>query len=385
MRGIAGPGLSSSLGVFFPYIAAELGYSTGQLSLSVSLASVAGALFLPFGGKLFGCLSKRRATAVGVLLLAPAVAVLGWARSLFVWYLAAIPIGCGTVLLVNLMAPLWLCRLFPEGEGAALGYLMAGSGIVGAAVQPLLVRSISRFGWRMTYFGLGVTALILMMAALRYLPCEKSCAPDAVPDRSKALSAPRSADTRREFWTLFLFQGVITGFSMFRQHFSTFQRAAGFSEGTLGWALWLSMAAAALGAVLLGSLTRSFGAARSGAAALTLGAVSFLCFLRAGNTAMFLLAAALHGAASSAIGIVTPAMAREVFLEIDYGRRLSRVMVASPVCTLLFMQLFAFSFDHFGTYAPGLAAALTSLFLTLFLWTHAFSRFTRAARHRGGA
>lgn len=389
IRGLAGPALSSSLGVFFPYIAAELGYSTGQLSLSVSLASVAGALFLPIGGKLFGRLSQRGATALGILLLAPAVALLGSARSLFVWYLAAIPIGCGTVLLVSLMAPLWLRRLFPDEGGAALGYLMAGSGMVGAMVQPLLARSLSSFGWRRTYVGLGGFSCTLMLLALAWLPNappRASCAASApAPRGTEGSPAARPADTRRDLLALFLFQGVITGFSMFRQHFSTLHRAAGFSEGTLAWALWLSLAAAALGAVVLGSLTRAFGAARSGVLALLLGGVSFLCFLRAVNAPLFLLAAALHGAASSAIGIVTPAMAREVFPEANYARCLSRIMIASPVCTLLFMQLFAFSFDRSGTYFLGLCVGLFSLLSALFVWVRAFPRAFSVPRRRRGA
>lgn len=387
IRGLAGPGLFSSMGVFFPYIAASRGLSLSALSWTVSLAALSGAVFLPAAGKMYERYGARRMTLCGILLTAPVFALFGVAGKLWMTYLLAVPFGCGTVLLVNLMAPLFTERLFGTRQGGALGVLMAGSGAVGAAVQPLLAFWLASRGWQTAYFLLGGTAFCLMLLGFSQLPHlsvtprDDPSAPSAETSRPHATAKNKRRENTLVFLTLFLFQGVVTGYSHFRQSFAMFHQTAGFSQGILSLSLTFSMIGAAVGALSWGALTKRRGAAQCGSSVLLLGGISVLLFFFGAETpAAYLIACTLHGVVSAAIGVTVPALARECLPERDYGRALSRVMVSAPLATVLFMQLYGALYDASGSFVSSLWLLFFTLFTMLLLWWRCFG-VSRA--HRG--
>lgn len=399
LRGLAGPGLFSSLGVFFPLIAAAGGGSLGSLSLSVSLASLVGACFLPLAGRWYARYDFRRVTWIGALMMTVAYALYAASPNPVWRALLSLPLGCGMVMLVNLMAPCYL-RLRGTDTGSSLGFLVALSGLVGAAFQPALARVLAAAGWRITYLLFGACSLAVMGAAIHLLPSphrerECLCSGTRMPAGTEDAG---QGDTRQEdagagggetpgftapglFFSLFLFQGVITGFSMFHQHFSTFAAAAGLPHRTMTAALTLSMLTAAVGALALGFLTRRFGVGVTGVGVLVLGGVSVLLFgFVGGGAAGFLAASALHGAASGAIGVTVPAAARTLYPKEAYARVLSRVMVSSPLFTLLFMQIYGVTYDRTGGFGASLLLLLASLVLTAVVWSRMFSRRRERSR-----
>ena len=383
LRGLAGPGLFSSLGVFFPAVAEAGGGSLGMLSLSVSLASVAGACFLPLAGRLYGRHGFRRVTLGGVLAMTAAYALYAVSPAPAWRALLSLPLGCGMVMLVNLMAPCYL-RFRGADTGSSLGLLVALSGLTGAVFQPLLAMALAAWGWRVTYLVFGLGTLALMGGALLLLP--SVAAPEgSLPSRVPASSDASALDTspasgtgtapRGASISLFLYQGIITGFTMFHQHFSTFAEGAGLAGRTMTVALTLSMLTSAVGAFALGLLTRRYGAGRTGVGVLFLAAASVLLFgFTGGSTVGFLIAAALHGAASGAIGVTVPAAAREVYSEGDYARSLSRIMVSSPLFTLLFMQLYGVSYDRTGNFGVSLLVLLAALGAGTAIYSRVFGR-----------
>ncbi len=381
LRGLAGPGLFSSLGVFFPAVAEAGGGSLGVLSLSVSLASVAGACFLPLAGRLYERHDFRRVTLGGVLAMTAAYALYAVTPAPAWRALLSLPLGCGMVMLVNLMAPCYL-RFRGADSGSSLGSLVAISGLTGAVFQPLLAMALAAWGWRVAYLVFGLGVLALMGGALFLLPPVATPGVSPLPDVPAASDAPAHGSTvgagavpRGAFISLFLYQGIITGFAMFHQHFSTFAKGAGLASRTMTVALTLSMLTSAVGAFVLGLLTRRYGAGATGVGVLFLAAASVLLFgFTGGSTGGFLTAAALHGAASGAIGVTVPAAAREVYSEGDYARFLSRIMVSSPLFTLLFMQLYGVSYDRTGNFGVSLLVLLAALGVGAAIFSRSFGR-----------
>lgn len=389
LRGLAGPGLFSSLGVFFPLIVAEGGGSLGALSLSVSLASVAGACFLPLAGRLYERFDFRRVTFFGVLLMTLPYALYAVSPAPLWRAFLSVPLGCGMVMLVNLMAPCYL-RLLGADTGSSLGVLVALSGLAGAAFQLGLAVVLHARGWRTAYWTFGLLCLAVMAGALFLLPPVRLSGGNGFVTRrgdtedtpmqgrrseeaSAVSGAPGEHTSAGLFWSMFLFQGVITGFSMFHQHFSTFAAASALAHSIMTLALTLSMLASALGAFVLGWLTRRFGSGITGVGTLALGAVSVLLFGFMGrSTAGFLTAAAIHGAVSGAIGVTVPAAAREVYPQGRYARSLSHIMVSSPLFTLLFMQVYGVSYDRTGDFGAALLCLLAVLVGAAAVWSRAF-------------
>lgn len=379
LRGIAGPGLFTSLGVYFPTVAAEGGVSLAALSTTVSIAAVAGALFLPVAGWLYEHIPLHAATALGIALMAPAYAAMAFTDGIALRRLLSIPLGCGMVMLVNLLIPCYLRRRGETG-GGALGISMALSALVGAAFQPALSVFLSAYGWRSAYATFGIGAAAIMVAALACLPrAEGEVRRDEAVTEGIAL--PPTA-----FLALFLFQGVITAFSMFHQHFSTFAVAAGFASPILSTALTLSMAAAALGAWCLGALTRRFGGGAVGACVLGAAALSFVLFPLSHDSApLFLAAATLHGAATGAIGVCVPAAAHELLPRGAYTRALSRIMIASPLFTVLGMEIYGRAYDRTGRFDVAFLLLAAAFSATGVLWYRAISRGRARRRRRRSA
>lgn len=378
LRGIAGPGLFTSLGVYFPTIAAEGGVSLSALSTTVSIAAVAGALFLPVAGWLYEHISCHQATALGIALMAPSYVAMAFTDGIAMRRLLSIPLGCGMVMLVNLLIPCYLRRRGETG-GGALGISMALSALVGAVFQPALSAFLSARGWRYAYATFGIGAAVIMAAAL-------ACLPRAEGERRRGGEAGEDAALPpTAFLALFLFQGVITAFSMFHQHFSTFSVAAGFASSILSTALTLSMAAAAMGAWCLGALTRRFGGGAVGACVLAAATLSFVLFPLSHDSApLFLAAAILHGAATGSIGVCVPAAAHELLPRGAYTRALSRIMIASPLFTVLGMQLYGRVYDWTGRFDVAFLLLAVAFSVTGVVWYRALSRgrVRRADRRR---
>ncbi len=357
IRGIAGPGLNSSLGLFFPAVAAAFGVGVGALSWTVGIAAVAGMFFLPFAERLYADLGVRSSAFVGILLLSLSFLLNGVAKDLFALCLFAIPFGMGTVLIVNLLGPL----VFGAGEtmqiGGALGWMMALSGVVAMVVQPALTFAISFAGWRFGYFIGGGVALYLLLFCLLALP-KTAPAPQRVTVQSYS-----DTGTWRVFVPLFVLLFVISAFNAFHQHFAVLGRAAGFDAGGVGFALSLSMGGVAVGGLLLGWVTHQFNAVICGYTTLGIGAVSIVLFLIASeNSIVFSLAALLHGVASAAIGITVQSLARERCGE-DYGRVLAKLLTAIPLATVTATPVFGMVFDQTGSYTSVLWGILCALAL----------------------
>ncbi len=352
IRGVAGPGLNSSLGIFFPVVSAFLGVGVGALSWSVSIGALAGMLFLPLAPRLLDVLGLRFTALIGILSVALSFFALGFAPRLFWWYLLAVPFGMGTVLIVNLLGPLVLEH---EGGslGASLGWMMTLAGLVAIPVQPLLTSAIALGGSRSGYIIGGVFALAVMLPCVLALPCTKT-------DR-RVQEATEEGMARLPFLLLYLLLFIIVACNAFHQHIATLGGERGLSVAALSLSLSLSMGGAAVGGILLGYVTHRCGGATGGYLTLVLAVGAVLLFLFGGDrTVRFSLACFLHGVSSAAIGITTQTLAREQCGS-GYRRTLSRLLTAVPLATVVVTPLWGGIYDHTGSYTPALQLLLVLL------------------------
>ncbi len=340
IRGIVGPGLNSSLGIFFPAVAAALGVGIGSLSLTVSVASLAGMLYMSAAGRLFLKLGARKACLIGVCLTCISFALMGFGNSVVWWFLLALPFGMGTVILVNLLGPL-LAGETGTRVGGVLGYMMALSGVAAMVLQPVITTLTARVGWRVAYLmGGAVTALVLLLC-LFWIPKEACRKVKSVGEGESPLAIRMS---------LFFFLAVIAAFNAFHQHMATCADALQYTNGQVGTVLFLSMAGATVGGVIIGHISHRFGALTGGICTLLVGAASVTLYLfGAAQYSWFCLASILHGVASAAIGITAQAVARERCGE-SYAHVLTFVLRAVPLATVVAMPLYGMVFDMTGSY-----------------------------------
>ncbi len=153
-------------GFFVKPLAAEFGWSRGQISLA-SMAVLGTALAMPAVGMLVDRHGPRLFILLGAILFAGAYAALS-AMPGEIWAY------CAIILIIGLAAgpatsPLVVTRplvsAFAESRGLALALGMSGAVAVSTVVLPALQYVIAHYGWRTGYAAMAPVTLALGLAA----------------------------------------------------------------------------------------------------------------------------------------------------------------------------------------------------------------------------
>ncbi|MEG0276067.1 MAG: MFS transporter [Coprobacillus sp.] len=361
IRGVAGPALNGSSGLFLSPVSSDLGVGIGQLSLYLSISSIVTLFWLPIAGHILNKYSIKFVVLLGIVLQAGGFVVLGFMKSIWGWYIMAIPLAMGAVLLVNLLGPVLINRWFVAKRGLAMGLMMAITGGLGAIFQPLLSQMIANNGWRFTYiiFGVGALGIVAVIGLfLKSRPEEKKIKAygfdmASQDNESKEVSGVDVMVARKStaFYMLLLFMIAITGFSVFQQHITTFGLNVGYSLSTIGTALSLSMIGSAIGSLLIGFASDKIGIMKTTYTVIVIGIISILLYMF-GSQYYFIFASAtfLHGLAMSSIGIVAPILTTSFFGMKDYEKIFSLVMIGSPLASIVLVPAYGFIYDMFKSY-----------------------------------
>ncbi|CAM5431684.1 MFS transporter OS=Lysinibacillus sphaericus OX=1421 GN=LS41612_21605 PE=4 SV=1 [Lysinibacillus sphaericus] len=103
--GLAKSGLNSSAGLFLSPVSEDIGVGLGNLTLYLSISSIVTMVFLPIGGKLMAKYDTRMLLSIAIILQAGAFALFGMMSSVWGWYILAMPLAVGGVLITVLAGP----------------------------------------------------------------------------------------------------------------------------------------------------------------------------------------------------------------------------------------------------------------------------------------
>ena len=166
------PGQTAGLSLFIDALIADLGISRATISLTYTLATVAGALALPYVGRQIDRFGPRRAVLVISLLFGMAcwyMGTVGGLVTLAIGFVLMRSLGQGSLSLVSVHAVnLWFIR----GRGRAVGVMGMGVALATAFFPLIVEQLISSVGWREAFFyvGTGVLAIMLPVGLLLYRP-----------------------------------------------------------------------------------------------------------------------------------------------------------------------------------------------------------------------
>ncbi len=192
-----------SLGTFIPSLEAEFGWSRGDISLAVTLmtlavfvsGSAAGRLCDRYGAAEVGAASLI-AYALGVILL---VATASSIELFWLLYGAIALLGVGSTPIV-LVRP--IAAAFEQRRGLALGIALTGAGLAGFWVPRLVAFVTEAAGWRAAYLALAAVAIFaapIVWLGFRSVP--QGRVRQATGEGAPGLTAADARGTRR-FWLL---------------------------------------------------------------------------------------------------------------------------------------------------------------------------------------
>ena len=247
---------------------------TEDLSLSRSAHSSAllafmlvSAIAMPFIGRLIDRQSIKLVMAVGAVVSASAITLMGMvdaAWQLFALYgvLYAIGFAATSVAPVSVLMSRW----FPNNTGLASSAAITGNGTGQLVIIALLTSFLSDIGWRRAYFILGlVNAAVVIPIVLLFVRSSQNTdgtrsTPIAV---SGGASSIREVLAAREFW-LVTTMYTVCGFQdfFFATHIVAFAQDRGVSDFLAGNILAFMGLAALVGVLLSGGLADRHGACR---------------------------------------------------------------------------------------------------------------------------
>jgi len=148
-------------GLFLRQMMAELKATQTQVSLLITISTLAFVVTSPFAGKLFAKFGFRACMSTGIVLAGLGWMGFGLAPNLPILYAFGVLAGVGSTLCTVIPVSVMIQNWFKAKNGLVTGIIFAATG-VGAIVFTQVVNLVmSTQGYRMTYMGLGVAAIVL--------------------------------------------------------------------------------------------------------------------------------------------------------------------------------------------------------------------------------
>ena len=266
-------GSRSALGLMLKPMGDDLEWSRSALSLGITAYMLVSALAMPFVGRLADRYDIRWIMGAGVVVGAVGVGLMSLIAAQ--WQLFAVyglVFALGNAGISNPVVSVMIVRWFPDRRGVANSAAVSGNAIGQLVIVGSLAQSLVRFGWRLSYAGLGLANLVILapvvFAAVRAAPSQ--AARGERPSSDDPAAAEPAVDLPqvplRTSGQLWLLGGIyaICGFQDFfvATHVVAFALDIGFGTLIAGNLLALMGVMGLLGVLVSGFLADRIGPAR---------------------------------------------------------------------------------------------------------------------------
>ncbi|ATP39841.1 MFS transporter [Solibacillus sp. R5-41] len=379
MVGAAKGGIMTTGGLFLTPITEDLGIGMGSLTLYFSISSIVTMISLPIAGKLIAKYNIRALLVVAVILEAGSFAMFGFMNSVWGWYLFAIPMAMGSVLVTQLAGPVLINNWFTKHKGLALGIMVGAGGLIGAFLQPVAGNLIANEGWRNTYFilGIGVMAVVIpvVLLTIRMSPQQKGLQPygmdevkpnDKIQVQSTTNSGVTVAIAKKSsaFYFLIVFFLFDTSIAAFNQHVAPFAMGLGYDIKFAGNAMGSWSVGIVIGALFFGFLSDKIGVKNTAISAMLLGLVPVgILILVPDNPMMFTIATGLYGFVVASLGTLGPLLTTALFGNKEFSRIYGLAITGLAVAGIVALPAYGYIFELTGSYTY----VLYSIFIMLLL------------------
>ena len=245
----------------------DLGLSRSTLSSALLAFMIVSALAMPVIGRLIDRHSIKIVMAVGAILSASAIALMGAVTSawhLFALYglLYAVGFAATSVAPVSVLMSRW----FPNNTGLAASAAITGNGTGQLVIISLLTSFLADVGWRRAYVILGLANAVVVVPLVLAFVRSSQPAQDGRPQAraaSQGDSSIRDVLVSRDFWLVTVMYAVC-GFQDFfvATHVVAFAQDKGVDDFLAGNILAFMGLAGLVGVLLSGALADRYGAAR---------------------------------------------------------------------------------------------------------------------------
>ncbi|MDA1297748.1 MAG: MFS transporter [Chloroflexi bacterium] len=227
---------------------ADFGWSRGQLSGAFSMARAESGILGPVQGWAIDRFGPRSMMRIGMVLFGAGFIYLSRIDSLLTFYIAFGLMALGSSLGGFMPLATTVTNWFARKRAMSLGVMMTGMS-VGALTVPIVVWSLSEFGWRTTSLASGIIILVVglpLTQVMRHSPEQYGLLPDGAQQTyrdGKVQAAPkitgltaRQALKTQAFWMLSISHGLallVVGAALLHQ-IPHMVEGMGLTAGTAG-------------------------------------------------------------------------------------------------------------------------------------------------------
>ncbi len=371
---------TAAFSVFLTPMQAEFGWSRAEISAAFSLSTILSGVSCIFMGRLTDKLGPRFVVTVfgsflGISYLLMSQIVALWQFELI--YAVVVSIGISSTL-VPVMST--IVRWFVKKRGLVTGIVQSGVGIGGMVVAPLTAWLILTYGWRFSYFIIGIVALVGIIASGLFLKSnpdsKKESAGDGSITRMDSSDNPvkqgktgyslHKAMKTRQFWIM---AGLYFTFgfcrSAFLPHTAAFVQDKGFSLFEGANVVAILTLSSVFGRIIIGRLADKIGNHRALIISESLTTVSFALGLISNDLWMLFLYGVIFGFGWGAQAVLRFSLAAEEFGLVAIGAVMGVLSLAEATSASFGSYIAGYIFDTFGNYQPafwlGIAISIISI------------------------
>ena len=337
-------------GIFYTPIAKTLHTSSGVTSYYTSFLWGVGLVALPFMGKLLDHVDSRIVVAGSCLIITLDFLWLSFVTELWQFFLGAVVMGLGVVML-NLMAPSTIVnRWFAERAGFFVGLIMAFAGVGGFVFSTLGGWLILKVGWQATYrifAAICAVTVPISWFCIRSYPKDKGLEPyglakfeaDSGKGEADALKAEEGGLTPKEAYRTLAFL-LIMGLA-FLMNFCmyTYYIIPSYVDSLHVGEVWPMLGAMAASTAMAAQVASKLGMGALSSKIPYLGTICcvaigatgvlILCYLGPAASAFVFIGAALYGIFHGTTNVMLPEFSEFAFGRAHYAHIYARISMAA--------------------------------------------------------
>ncbi|MDD6090483.1 MAG: MFS transporter [Candidatus Limivicinus sp.] len=388
--------IQTCFSLFMIPVTEDMGISRTTYSLCTSLVAIATAVLAPTLGTLLGKSAyTRRIFILCIVCMGLSYASYSFAQNIYHMYISAVFVGVFSCGAASMPVSIILVNRFREHRGLALSIALAGSGIGGSIITPVLTKLISQHGWRAGFlvFGLAMIVIEVPVALLLMQPCPERtddlpCGLNGSPDahapgaQDPEANIPLGELKRQPFFYIYLIGMLSVSFVGYGSlahlsiHLTDVYNPA-FSNALISFFLLLLTPAK----ICLGWMYDRMGAKIANIVVMSFHAVSFLLLQTNGNESMMWIMAGCFSVGITNGTVAPSVVTAALFGTKDYGTIFGYVYSFCMLGMVLGSPVIALIYDLTGTYRLAWATCFTMCLLTIVCLSYA-DRLCRKAVER---
>ena len=246
-------------------ITEDLGISRSALSLTTTIASIAGMVIAPIAGRMFSVRSVRKLMLMGLTVTSLSIALQYFAKSVMLLYVLAGLRDCGVEFCLMMPLAILMNRWFGEDRSFAFSIISVGTSLGGVLLSVPLSNLIATAGWRNAYLfcGLGAMAILLPLCFFIVKDWPEGQGPAAGISAEKGEGDAQKTDSKsfvaqlhkdRRFWMLAVGLMANSFCCVGLYHLSTFAQSLNFEGSFAAMMISVHSIGAVMSKLLMGKL-----------------------------------------------------------------------------------------------------------------------------------